>query len=245
MIISPLPRHIAIIMDGNGRWAEGLGLPRSRGHVEGSKSVREIVTACREIGIQALTLYAFSAQNWLRPIDEVTGLMELLYDYLESEKPTLVENDIRLQSIGQVHRLPAHVLDRLRQIEEDTKHHSSMVLTLALSYGGREEIIEVMRQIGKEVSAGALDPGAIDENEIEKRMFTNGLPPLDLVVRTSGEMRLSNFLLWQVAYAEIVVTEVPWPKFRKPELYAVLKEYAARERRFGLTGEQVKKVSSA
>ncbi len=239
----PIPRHLAIIMDGNGRWAEQRGQVRLEGHREGSVSVREVTTACRELGVEALTLYAFSSQNWSRPPDEVAGLIQLLYDYLDKERPTLLDNDIRLQAIGQVERFPDFVQERIREVSEATAHCRSMVLTLALSYGGREEITAACRAIGEEVAAGRLDPSTIDEATIHARTFTRDLPELDLVVRTSGELRVSNFLLWQIAYAEIVVTDVLWPDFRRPALYASIEAYRRRERRFGLTGAQLKAQS--
>lgn len=235
-----LPRHVAIIMDGNGRWAERRGRPRLEGHAYGAQSVREIVTACRELdSVKALTLYAFSVQNWGRPDEEVEHLMGLLLDYLVEEKRTIMDNGIRLQAIGQIDRLPAKVLGQLRYLEDLSKANRDMTLTLALSYGGREEITLACQRIAARVLAGELAVEAIDEAEIEKHLYTHDLPPVDLLIRTSGEMRISNFLLWQVAYAEIVVTDVLWPDFRRPELYASLEQYKGRQRRFGLTGAQV------
>ena len=235
----PVPAHIAIIMDGNGRWAERRGLVRIEGHREGSQSVRDVVTAAREVGVKALTLYAFSSQNWGRPDDEVGGLIQLLYDYLEQERSTLLDNSIRLQAIGQVHRFPDFVRDRLHAVENDTAAGDQMVLTLALSYGGREEIVEAARQIATRVAAGELAPDDIDEATIDRFTFTHDLPPLDLVIRTSGEMRLSNFLLWQVAYAELIVTDTLWPDFRRAQLYDAIEQYRGRERRYGKTSQQV------
>jgi undecaprenyl diphosphate synthase len=235
----PLPRHIAIIMDGNGRWAERRGLVRLEGHRKGSDSVRTVVTTAREVGVEALTLYAFSAQNWGRPPEEVAGLIALLYDYLDRERPTILNNDIRLRGIGEIDRFPDFVQERLHALEQDSAHCRSMVLTLALSYGGREEIIRAARALAADAVAGRLAPEEIDEGHIERLMFTHDLPPVDLVIRTSGEMRLSNFLLWQVAYAEIVVTEVLWPDFGKADLFASIEAFRRRERRFGLTGKQV------
>jgi undecaprenyl diphosphate synthase len=235
----PLPRHIAIIMDGNGRWAEMQNLSRLEGHARGALSVRDIVTAAREIGIEALTLYAFSVQNWGRPDDEVAHLMALLLDYLASERSTILDNDIRLQSIGETDRLPVTVQASLRNLEAESKDNRGMVLTLALSYGGREEIVTACQKIAELVASGSLAPADIDEALFERFMFTRDLPPVDLLIRTSGEMRLSNFLLWQVAYAELVVTDVLWPDFRRPNLYECIEAYRSRERRFGLTGAQV------
>lgn len=234
-----MPRHVAIIMDGNGRWAERRGRPRLEGHAYGAQSVREIVTACRELdSVKALTLYAFSVQNWGRPDEEVEHLMGLLLDYLVEEKRTIMDNGIRLQAIGQIDRLPAKVLGQLRYLEDLSRANQDMTLTLALSYGGREEITLACQRIAARVLAGELTVEAIDEAEIEKHLYTHDLPPVDLLIRTSGEMRISNFLLWQVAYAEIVVTDVLWPDFRRPELYASLEQYKGRQRRFGLTGAQ-------
>ncbi len=234
-----LPRHIAIIMDGNGRWAEQRGLERWQGHARGARAVREIVTTARENGIQALTLYAFSVQNWGRPGDEVERLMTLLLDYLVEERDTIMDNEIRLTSIGQTARLPAHVLKQLRFLEAESKDNSKMTLTLALSYGSREEIVEACRQLARDVAAGRQDPDTIDEALLDRYMFTRELPPLDLLIRTSGELRLSNFLLWQAAYAEIVVTDELWPDFGKAQLFACIDAFRGRERRYGKTGAQV------
>jgi undecaprenyl diphosphate synthase len=235
----PLPRHIAIIMDGNGRWAESRGRPRYEGHAYGAKTVREIVTAARENDIEALTLYAFSVQNWDRPDEEVTKLMELLLDYLVEERSTIMDNGIRLQGIGQTDRLPPHVKKQLDFLSEVSAANDKMVLTLALSYGSREELTEAVRRIAQEVAAGALRPDDIDEAAVARRLFTHDLPELDLLVRTSGEMRLSNFLLWQAAYAEIVVTDVLWPDFTKGDFFECVEIYRRRQRRFGKTQAQV------
>ncbi len=234
----PVPAHIAIIMDGNGRWAERQGKSRLEGHAEGALSVRDVVTAARENGVKALTLYAFSVQNWGRPDDEVTHLMALLLDYLAEERSTILDNDIRLQGIGQIDRLPEKVQARLRRLENESDKNSSMVLTLALSYGGREEITSACQQIARDVLAKKLSLEDITEDRLEAYMFTKDLPAVDLVVRTSGELRLSNFLLWQSAYAELYVTDVLWPEFRRPQLYEAIIAYRSRERRFGKTGAQ-------
>ncbi|MCK6545568.1 polyprenyl diphosphate synthase [Myxococcota bacterium] len=227
-------------MDGNGRWAERQGRHRIEGHAHGATAVRRVTTAARKLGgIEALTLYAFSAQNWGRPEDEVENLMGLLVDYLDSERRTILDNDIRLNAIGQLDRLPVEVRARLDGLAHESRDNKHMVLTLALSYGGREEIVAAARAIAVEAAAGRLDPAAVDEALVEKHMFTRDLPPLDLLVRTSGELRLSNFLLWQAAYAEIVVTETLWPDFGKRELYAAIEEYRKRNRRFGKTAEQI------
>ena len=234
-----LPRHVGVIMDGNGRWAEQRGLRRLEGHREGSKSVREVTTAARKLGIEALTLYAFSSQNWARPPDEVLGLMKLLEEYLRSERPTLLENGIRLRTIGDTGRLPGFVRDALEASVEATRKLSSMTLTLALSYGGREELVKAARRIAEDVKRGTLAPKDVDEAALEQRLDTAGLPPLDLCVRTSGEVRISNFLLWQIAYAEIVVVDELWPDFREREQLRALLAYGRRERRFGKTSSQV------
>jgi undecaprenyl diphosphate synthase len=232
----PLPRHVGIIMDGNGRWAELRGLPRLEGHRRGSDSVREVTRAARRLGLKALTLYAFSSQNWHRPPDEVAGLMDLLRDYLQRERPEIMENGIRLHAIGELDRLPSRVRDPLEELRRDSANHSDMTLTLALSYGGREEIIAM----AKRVAADRLDPGAIDACAVEQRLWTNGLPALELVVRTSGELRVSNFLLWQLAYAEIHFTETLWPEFGELDLLLALDDFQRRERRFGKTSAQVR-----
>ncbi|MBK8013205.1 MAG: di-trans,poly-cis-decaprenylcistransferase [Deltaproteobacteria bacterium] len=235
----PVPRHVAIIMDGNGRWAKNRGLSRLQGHAEGAKAVRTITTTARENGIAALTLYAFSMQNWQRPDEEVDHLMTLLFDYLDMERATILDNGIRLKALGQLERLPGNVRDRLRRLEQDSASNKAMVLSLALSYGGREEIVAACQAIARRVAAGEVAPGAIDEAMLEAFMFTKDLPPLDLIVRTSGEMRLSNFLLWQAAYAELVVTDVLWPDFGPSTFFDCIETYRRRERRFGLTGAQV------
>lgn len=234
-----LPRHMAIIMDGNGRWAENRRKPRWEGHAYGAKAVREVVTAAREVGIQALTLYAFSVQNWGRPSVEVEKLMALLLDYLVEERGTILENGIRLQGIGQIERLPAHVQRQLRYLEQESAGGQDMTLTLALSYGSREEIVAACQQVARDAARGALDPEALDEDLLDRYMFTRHLPPLDLLVRTSGEMRLSNFLLWQSAYAELVVTDALWPDFGRGQLYECIEAFRGRQRRYGKTRAQV------
>ena len=232
----PLPRHVGIIMDGNGRWAEQRGLSRLEGHRKGSDSVREVTRAARRLGLPALTLYAFSSQNWQRPPGEVEGLMDLLRDYLHKERPEIMDNAIRLHAIGQLDRLPARVRDPLEELRKDSAQHDKMVLTLALSYGGREEIVAMAQKIASEDIA----PDQIDTRAIEDRLWTAGLPPLELVVRTSGEFRVSNFLLWQLAYAEIHFTETLWPDFGELDLLLALDDFQRRERRFGKTSAQVR-----
>ena len=234
-----IPRHVAVIMDGNGRWARARGLPRVRGHEEGVNSVRAITRACRKLGVQALTLYSFSSENWGRPEDEVAALMALLLHYLEAERSEIVDNKIRLMHSGDVDRLPKEVQLGLEFLEGLSTDNEGMVLNLALSYGSRQEITRAVRALASKVASGELQPEDIDEDSIEAHLYTAGLPDPDLVIRTSGEMRLSNFLLWQVAYAEIYVTPVPWPEFREEQLEEAFAHYAKRQRRFGLTGQQI------
>jgi len=240
----PLPKHVGIIMDGNGRWAESRGLPRLEGHRRGSDSVRATTRAARKIDLPALTLYAFSSQNWSRPPDEVSGLMDLLRDYLKQERSEILDNGIRLHAIGELERLPARVRDPLEEIRQSSAKNDKMVLTLALSYGGREELTRMARLIAEDVKSGALDPAAVDAQAVEARLWTVGLPALELVVRTSGEKRLSNFLLWQIAYAEIHYTDVSWPDFGEHELLIALDEFQGRERRFGKTSAQIRTAVS-
>jgi len=236
----PLPRHVGIIMDGNGRWAEQRGLPRLEGHRRGSDSVREVTRAARKLGLPALTLYAFSAQNWQRPEGEVSGLMDLLRDYLHRERPEIMDNGIRLHAIGELDRLPPRVRDPLEDLRGESAGNSEMVLTLALSYGGREEIVAMARKVAEDARAGALRPEQIDAEAVEERLWTAGLPPLELVVRTSGEVRVSNFLLWQLAYAEIHLTETLWPDFGEEALLVALDDFQKRDRRFGKTSAQLR-----
>ncbi len=238
MVDSSLPRHLAIIMDGNGRWARGRGLPRIEGHREGAASVREVVRAARELGLSALTLFAFSEQNWDRPPDEVGALMELLYKYILEERGEIMQHRIRLTAIGELERLPGYVREALLALMEESRENQGMILCLALSYGGREDLVQAVRTLAAEVRAGRLDPDEVSEVVLDARLSTQALPPLDLLVRTSGEHRLSNFLLWQAAYAELYFTPVMWPEFRREQLLEALAAYGQRERRFGLTSEQ-------
>jgi len=241
-----LPRHVAIIMDGNGRWAERKGLARVEGHKRGADSVRDVVRASRELGgIEALTLYAFSSQNWERPLEEVQALMQLLRDYVLEERAEIMDNGIRLITIGDTGRLPDFVREPLTALVKDSASNPAMTLCLALSYGGREAITAVARTLAQEVREGRLEPSFIGQDTFEARLATHaqGLPPLDLLVRTSGEQRISNFLLWEAAYAELYFTEKLWPDFRRADLYAALDVFAGRERRFGLTGEQIRVIS--
>jgi undecaprenyl diphosphate synthase len=229
----PLPRHVAIIMDGNGRWAEARSLPRVAGHREGAEAVRAVVRCARRIGLPALTLYAFSLQNWGRPEDEVGALMSLLSRFLEGERGEMMRNGIRLNAIGDLARLPAGVRAKLAEVRAETAGNAAMTLTLALSYGGREEIVQAARR------AAAEQGPALSEADLDRCLWTAGLPELDLLVRTSGEKRISNFLLWQCAYAELHFTDALWPDFRDAELLRAIADFQGRERRFGLTGAQV------
>jgi undecaprenyl diphosphate synthase len=240
----PLPAHVAIVMDGNGRWAELRGLPRLAGHREGSESVRAVTREARRMGLKALTLYAFSAQNWGRPSDEVAGLMDLLREYLLSERAELMDNQIRLDAVGDLDRLPPHVLEPLTELRAATASQKEMVLTLALSYGSREELARVARSLASEVASGALAAAAIDAAAIQERLLTKGLPDPDLLLRTGGESRLSNFLLWQAAYAELMFVDAAWPDFRERQFLAALAEYQNRERRFGLTSAQLRTTNA-
>ena len=238
--LNKLPRHVAIIMDGNGRWAQEHGLPRVEGHRQGAKAVREVVRAAREINLRALTLYAFSAQNWQRPPDEVATLMQLLRDYVIEERDEIMDNDIRLVAIGDVDRLPAFVKEPLDALMRESAENQSMTLCLALSYGGRESIVAAARALCEAAAAGELEPAQVTEERVTAALQTGGLPQLDLLVRTSGEERLSNFLLWEAAYAELYFTDTFWPAFGKAELYEALESYRRRERRFGRTREQIR-----
>jgi undecaprenyl diphosphate synthase len=235
-----IPEHIAIIMDGNGRWAKKLGLSRIFGHKSGVKAVRETVEICGEIGVKYLTLYAFSMENWSRPSDEVEALMSLLIDAIIRETPELHKNNVRLRAIGNLTSFPENVLDKLNQAIEVTSKNAGLTLTLALAYGSRWEITEAMRKIAAKVAAGDLKPECITENVIEQYLTTQGMPDPELIIRTSGEQRLSNFLLWQGAYSEFYFPTVLWPDFRKKDLINAIDEYSKRERRFGKTGEQIK-----
>ncbi len=235
-----LPRHVAIIMDGNGRWATARGLPRLEGHRKGADSVRDVTRAAREIGLQALTLYAFSSQNWSRPPDEVIGLMQLLHEFVHKERAEIMDNGIRLRAVGDIHRLPDFVREPLLELCRASAGNGGMILTLALSYGGRESLVEVARTLCAAAVAGTLRPEQIDEELIDRTLWTAGLPPLDLLIRTSGEQRLSNFLLWESAYAELWFTDVNWPDFDRTHLHAALEDYARRERRFGKTSAQLR-----
>ena len=231
--LEPLPRHVAIIMDGNGRWAKQRGLPRLEGHRRGAESVRTVTTAAREIGIEYLTLYAFSTENWNRPKTEVGALMRLLNHYLEREVETMNKNNIRLEVIGRIQDLPESVLSQLEASMTATAHNTGMHLILALSYSGRAEITDAVRVIAEKARADEIAPKDIDEKTVADHLYTRDFPDPDLLIRTSGEMRVSNFLLWQLSYTEFVVTETLWPDFRRDELFAALQVYSKRQRRFG------------
>ncbi|WP_325203155.1 isoprenyl transferase [Flavobacterium sp.] len=235
-----LPKHLAIIMDGNGRWAKQKGMLRAFGHESGTKSVRTVVETCAKIGIENLTLYAFSTENWNRPKMEVDALMKLLISSLKGELKTLLKNEIRLNSIGNLDSLPASVKKELLEVIDKTKDNKRMTLTLALSYGSREEIIRAVRNISDKVKNNIISTTDIDESIINQHLYTHDLPDVDLVIRTSGEHRISNFLLWQIAYAEFYFTDVLWPDFREKDLYDAIISYQKRERRFGKTSEQIK-----
>jgi undecaprenyl diphosphate synthase len=228
-----IPRHIAIIMDGNGRWAKERGLPRREGHRAGAESVREVADACIDLGVEYLTLYAFSSENWNRPQAEIKALMELLDRFLAEKAKDLKKQNIRLQAIGQLDRLPEKTRRLLDKIIAETAGHTALTLVLALSYGAREEIVSAARSLAEEAAAGNLKPSEIDAELFASRLQTAGIPDPDLLVRTSGEMRVSNFLLWQISYAEIVIVKKFWPDFRHNDLIEAVREYQLRHRRFG------------
>jgi len=231
--MSRLPRHVAIIMDGNGRWAAKRSLPRVLGHRAGAGAVRRTVEAAARLGIECLTLYAFSTENWKRPRYEIRALMDLLTEYLRKELHSLKENNIQFRMIGRSEDLHLSVLEQIRKAELSTLQNSGLRLNIALNYGGRAEIVDAFRKLAGEVSAGRLQPKDIDEEAIHRSLYTRELPDPDLLIRTSGEMRISNFLLWQIAYAEIHVTETFWPDFGEDDLFAALIDYQKRERRYG------------
>jgi undecaprenyl diphosphate synthase len=229
----PFPEHVAVIMDGNGRWAQRQGLRRIFGHREGIASVREITTACARMGMESLTLYAFSVENWKRPRKEVEYLMRLLRRYLVDERDTLMDNDVRLMGIGRLEELPSDALGKLRETEALTRENTGMVLRLALSYGSRTELADALRAVVADAVAGNLGPDDVDDHTLRAYLYDPETPDPDLVIRTAGEMRLSNFLLWQASYSELYVTDVCWPEFREPDLLTALRTYATRERRYG------------
>ncbi|MDP1915154.1 MAG: isoprenyl transferase [Myxococcales bacterium] len=239
-----VPKHVGIIMDGNGRWAESRGLPRLEGHREGSTSVREVTRSARRMGLKALTLYAFSSQNWSRPPDEVAGLMELLREYLVKERDEIMDNGIKLNAIGELDKLPKYVKEPLDALRAESAKNQGLVLTLALSYGGREELVHGVRALAAKVASGALAVDDITEETVAGALWTHDLPPVDLVIRSSGEQRLSNFLLWQTAYSEFLFSPIAWPDFRAKEFAEALLHFQTRERRFGLTGAQLRRAGT-
>jgi undecaprenyl diphosphate synthase len=239
-----LPAHVAIVMDGNGRWARKRKKPRIYGHKIGADSVREIVEACGEIGISCLTLYAFSAENWKRPHQEVSGLMNILKSYLVSELDRMEKNQIRLRCLGEISRLPDSVREVLLTSIQRTAANTRLTLNLALSYGARDEICRAVRSIAGQCRAGTLDPDQVDQQVIADHLYTAGLPDPDLLIRTGGECRLSNFLLWQASYSEIYFTETMWPDFRRAAFIEAIRDYQQRERRFGRTTEQIRRQDS-
>jgi len=228
-----IPQHIAIIMDGNGRWAKNHGLPRVQGHRAGAESVREAIDACKEMGVQYLTLYAFSSENWNRPEAEVSALMMLLEKFLESKLSDLMRQDVRLLAIGQLDRLPAKTRATLDRVLAKTAENTSLTLVLALSYGSREEIAEATKKIAAEVKSGALGLSEISPQLFSRYLYTADIPDPDLLIRTSGEMRVSNFLLWQISYAEMIIVNKLWPEFRQGDLFDAVRAYQKRQRRFG------------
>lgn len=234
-----IPQHIAIIMDGNGRWAKNRNLPRLMGHKAGATSVKKVVEAAAELGVSALTLYAFSTENWKRPALEVQGLMALLKTYLASELANMLANNISLRCLGQIEALPDDVAELLRRGIKETAGNTGMVLSLALNYGGRAEIVMAARKIAEKCQRGEITSDQIDEEFFAEHLFTAGLPDPDLVIRTGGESRLSNFLLWQLSYAEIYITEIFWPEFNRESLIEAIRHFQGRQRRFGKTGEQI------
>ena len=233
-----IPRHIAIIMDGNGRWAERKGLPRIEGHRKGIETAKDIVLVARRLGVEYLTLYTFSLENWNRPPEEVEMLMTFLEIHLREEAKTLMENQIRLKVIGRRENLPEGVRRVIEEVEELTEENDAMVLQLAISYGGRQELVDAAKKIAGLVKRGELEPEDIDEKLFEGALYTAGVPEPDLLIRTSGEKRISNFLLWQIAYTELYITETLWPDFTEDDLLLAIKDFKMRERRFGLTREQ-------
>ena len=237
-----LPRHIAVIMDGNGRWAKKKGAMRIFGHRNAVQSVKDVTEACGELGVKYLTLYAFSTENWNRPKEEVEGLMELLVNTLKKEIKTLMDNQVKLKTIGDTSHLPKDCQDNLQWAKNETSKNDGLTLILALSYSGRWEITEAVKKIANEVKQGALNPEAVNDTLIENYLETAGIPDPELLIRTSGELRVSNFLLWQIAYTELYITPTLWPDFRKENLYEAIWSYQQRERRFGKTSEQLNPV---
>lgn len=240
-----IPSHIAVIMDGNGRWAKGRGLKRSEGHRQGVRTAQAIVTRCRELGVRHLTLYTFSTENWARPKDEKAVLFELLISFLNKELKSLVEEDIRLNILGELSRFPLPVREVVKHVMRKTAKCSSMVLNLALNYGSRDEILMAARDLAKQAADGRLKPEDIDAERFSNALYTAGQPDPELVIRTSGEYRLSNYLMWQIAYAELYFTDTLWPDFSGDELEAAIADFNSRQRRFGKTGDQIEDSSSS
>ena len=238
--IDQLPNHIAIIMDGNGRWAKSKGLLRNIGHQNGAKTVKEVVETCAKINVKYLTLYAFSTENWNRPKLEVELLMKLLISSLKKEVKTLQKNNIKLSTIGNLNSLPTKVAKELKDVIEKTKDNNRLTLTLALSYGSREELIKTIKEISLKVKNNLISPENIDKSVINNHLYDHYLPDVDLLIRTSGEQRISNFLLWEIAYAELFFSDILWPDFNKENLFEAILNYQNRERRFGKTSEQLK-----
>lgn len=228
-----IPQHVAIIMDGNGRWAQQRGLPRLKGHEEGVKSIGHCLKGCRKAGISYLTLYAFSAENWKRPTAEINGLMALLERFLKEQRKEMLKNNICLKTIGRTSQLPKNCRKLLKKIEEESKGNTSATVILALSYGGRDELVDAVRALANKVKAGQIEPEQIDELCLSEHLYTAGIPDPDLLIRTSGEMRLSNFLLWQLSYTELFITPTLWPDFKEEEFLKAIEQYGKRSRRYG------------
>ena len=241
LAVGEIPQHIAIIMDGNGRWAKQRGMPRIAGHSEGVESVRDTVEACGQLGVKYLTLYAFSTENWKRPEEEVSLLMRLLLNALRDETDRLHSNNVRIRSIGELAALPQEVQNELLEAIQKTKDNTGLTLILALSYSGRWDLAQAIKRIAADARSNNLTESEISEQLVDKYLSTSGTPDPDLLIRTSGEMRISNFLLWQLAYTEIHITQKYWPGFRRGDLYAAIEDYQGRERRFGMVSEQLKK----
>jgi undecaprenyl diphosphate synthase len=235
-----IPKHIAIIMDGNGRWAKQQGFLRALGHENGSKSVKKIIKECNSLGIEYLTLYAFSTENWNRPKLEIDTLMKVLIKSLKKELPTMLEGNIKMNAIGNLEKLPKNAQKELFDVIDKTKANTKMTLTLALSYGSREELVNVVKKISDKVKNNIISIDSIDDSIINEHLYTHNLPDVDLLIRTSGEHRISNFLLWQIAYSELYFTDVLWPDFKEEHLHEAIISYQKRERRFGKTSEQIK-----
>ena len=241
IVSKKIPQHIAIIMDGNGRWAKKNGKERYEGHYQGVESVRKIAEASAELGVKYLTLYAFSTENWRRPKEEVDALMHLFVETIEQELPTLNKNGIRLRAIGDIESMPQKNIDKLKETIAKTEGNNTMDLVLALSYSGRWEILDAVKKILKDQQKGLISPETIDEEKFSTYLNTAGIPDPELLIRTSGELRISNYLLWQIAYTELYITTKLWPDFDKEDLYEAIVDFQSRERRFGLTGDQIKR----